>query len=75
MTTIYTGEAPPARLSPRRNPVSALQQAMKFYECSCKGLHTKIEPSNTDASELGSAGYTKRASRSVSFGWSSYQTD
>jgi hypothetical protein len=32
--------------------LNALQQAMKFYECSCKGLHSKIEPSNTDASEL-----------------------
>lgn len=51
VTTIHTGELPPRALS-RDEILTALQQAMKFYECSCKGLHTKIEPSNTDASEL-----------------------
>lgn len=51
VTTIHTGELPPRAMS-RDEILSALQQAMKFYECSCKGLHTKIEPSNTDASEL-----------------------
>jgi AIPR protein len=51
VTTIHTGEVPPRALN-RDEILSALQQAMKFYECSCKGLHTKIEPSNTDASEL-----------------------
>lgn len=51
VTTIHTGEVPPRALT-RDEILSALQQAMKFYECSCKGLHTKIEPSNTDASEL-----------------------
>ncbi|WFU55726.1 AIPR family protein [Bradyrhizobium pachyrhizi] len=51
VTTIHTGELPPRALN-RDEILTALQQAMKFYECSCKGLHTKIEPSNTDASEL-----------------------
>jgi hypothetical protein len=51
VTTIHTGEVPPRALN-RDEILTALQQAMKFYECSCKGLHTKIEPSNTDASEL-----------------------
>ncbi len=51
VTTMHTGELPPRALS-RDEILMALQQAMKFYECSCKGLHTKIEPSNTDASEL-----------------------
>ncbi|MBR1169691.1 AIPR family protein [Bradyrhizobium liaoningense] len=51
LTTIHTGELPPRALA-RDEILTALQQAMKFYECSCKGLHTKIEPSNTDASEL-----------------------
>lgn len=51
ITTLHTGELPPRALS-RDEILSSLQQAMKFYECSCKGLHTKIEPSNTDASEL-----------------------
>lgn len=51
VTTIHTGEVPPRALT-RDEILTALQQAMKFYECSCKGLHTKIEPSNTDASEL-----------------------
>ncbi|WP_050384044.1 AIPR family protein [Bradyrhizobium pachyrhizi] len=51
VTTIHTEELPPRALN-RDEMLTALQQAMKFYECSCKGLHTKIEPSNTDASEL-----------------------
>jgi len=51
VTTVHTGQLPPPALS-RDEIINALQQAMKFYECSCKGLHTKIEPSNTDASEL-----------------------
>lgn len=51
VTTIHTGELPPRALA-RDEILNALQHAMKFYECSCKGLHTKIEPSNTDASEL-----------------------
>ncbi|SDT08859.1 AIPR family protein [Bradyrhizobium canariense] len=51
VTTIHTGDVPPRALT-RDEILNALQQAMKFYECSCKGLHAKIEPSNTDASEL-----------------------
>jgi len=64
VTTIHTGEVPPRALN-RDEILSALQQAMKFYECSCKGLHTKIEPSNTDASELARHIYEAREQISV----------
>ncbi|QOZ06635.1 AIPR family protein [Bradyrhizobium sp. CCBAU 51765] len=64
VTTIHTGELPPRALT-RDEILSALQQAMKFYECSCKGLHTKIEPSNTDASELARYIYEAREQISV----------
>lgn len=64
VTTIHTGEVPP-RVLDRDEILSALQQAMKFYECSCKGLHTKIEPSNTDASELARHIYEAREQISV----------
>ncbi|MGJ5051652.1 AIPR family protein [Bradyrhizobium oligotrophicum] len=64
VTTIHTGELPPRALS-RDEILTALQQAMKFYECSCKGLHTKIEPSNTDASELARHIYEAREQISV----------
>src|SRR5215467_11196729 len=40
VTTIHTGELPPRPLT-RDELLTALQQALKFYECSCKGLHTK----------------------------------
>jgi hypothetical protein len=64
VTTFHTGELPPRALT-RDETLSALQQAMKFYECSCKGLHTKIEPSNTDASELARHIYEAREQISV----------
>lgn len=51
VTTVYTGEVPPRALS-RDEILTAFQQAVRFYECSCKGLHGKIEPSNTEASDL-----------------------
>ena len=51
ITTIYTGEVPP-RLLARDEKLTAIKQALNFYECSSRGLHEHIEPSNTDASDL-----------------------
>ncbi|MCF1504003.1 AIPR family protein [Afifella sp. H1R] len=51
VTTVHTGEVPPRPLT-SDEVVGACRQALRFYECSCKGLHEKIEPSNTDASDL-----------------------
>src|SRR5581483_8229553 len=51
IATVYTGEPTPRALS-RDEILKACQQAMKFYECSRKGLHRQIEPANTDASDL-----------------------
>jgi AIPR protein len=51
IATVYTGEIVPRALS-RDEILKACQQAMKFYECSRKGLHKQIEPANTDASDL-----------------------
>jgi hypothetical protein len=51
ITTIYTGDLVPQPL-PKDDILAACQRAMKFYECSCKGLHRQIEPANTDASDL-----------------------
>ncbi|WP_316197045.1 AIPR family protein [Bradyrhizobium sp. SZCCHNS3053] len=64
VTTIRTGEVPPRTLA-RDEILTALQQAMKFYECSCRGLHTKIEPAATDASELAQHIYEARERISV----------
>ncbi|HZT26472.1 MAG TPA: AIPR family protein [Pseudolabrys sp.] len=64
VTTVHTGELPPRALT-RDEILGAFQQAVKFYECSCKGLHTKIEPSNTDASELARRIYEARERISV----------
>jgi hypothetical protein len=50
-TTAYTGNIVPQTLS-KDGILAACQQAMKFYECSCKGLYKQIEPANTDASDL-----------------------
>jgi hypothetical protein len=51
ITTVHTGEVPPRPLTSEEIR-SALVQAANFYRCSCDGLHTKIEPSNTEASDL-----------------------
>ena len=50
-TTVYSGELPPRRLVADEIR-SALTHAVNFYKCSCDGLHEKIEPSNTEASDL-----------------------
>jgi hypothetical protein len=64
VTTVHTGELPPRPLT-RDEILGSFQQAVKFYECSCKGLHTKIEPSNTDASDLARRIYEARERISV----------
>jgi AIPR protein/abortive infection phage resistance-like protein len=51
ITTIYTGECPP-KVVARDVLLTAVERAARFYEASCKGLHTRIEPANTDASDL-----------------------
>lgn len=51
VTTIHTGDTPP-RAVPRDAVLTAIERAMRFFDASCKGLHTKIEPANTDASDL-----------------------
>jgi hypothetical protein len=51
VTTIHTGECPPKSV-PRDTVISAIERAIRFFDASCKGLHTKIEPANTDASDL-----------------------
>ena len=50
-TTVYSGELPPRRLVADEIR-SALTHAVNFYKCSCDGLHEKIEPANTEASDL-----------------------
>ncbi len=51
VTTIHTGQCPP-RSVPGERVVSAFERAVRFFEASCKGHHAKIEPANTDASDL-----------------------
>jgi AIPR protein/Abortive infection phage resistance protein N-terminal domain len=50
-TTVYAGELPPRRLAAEEIKL-AIMHAVNFYKCSCDGLHEKIEPSNTEASDL-----------------------
>jgi hypothetical protein len=64
VTTVYSGDIPPKPV-PREQLLAAIQQAVRFFECSCKGLHEKIEPSNTDASDLARRIYENRAQLSV----------
>lgn len=59
VTTVFTGEVP-ARAITRDEILTACQQALRFYECGCRGLHEKLEPSNTDASELARRIYEAR---------------
>jgi hypothetical protein len=50
-TTIHTGEVPPVRL-PMADIRSAYERALRFARASMEGLADKLEPSNTDASDL-----------------------
>jgi hypothetical protein len=58
-TTVYTGEVPPRFLT-RDEILGTFRRAVKFYECSCRGLHESIEPSNTDAGDLARQIYNAR---------------
>jgi hypothetical protein len=60
VTTIYTGECPPKPV-PRDVLATAIERAGRFYEASLKGLHTRIEPANTDASDLARKIYESQA--------------
>lgn len=51
VATLYSGEIP-VRAARQDEIFAVCRQALRFYECSCKGLHDRIEPSNTDASDL-----------------------
>jgi len=51
VTTVHTGDVPPRELT-NEEIRGAVGQAANFYRCSCEGLHAKIEPSNTEASDL-----------------------
>jgi hypothetical protein len=50
-TTIHTGDIPPVRL-PMAEIRSAYDRALRFARASMEGLADKLEPSNTDASDL-----------------------
>ncbi len=51
ITTIYKDQSPPAPI--RLDEIRlAADRAVRFFTCSARGLHEKIEPSLTDASEL-----------------------
>ncbi|KZD25691.1 AIPR family protein [Tardiphaga robiniae] len=51
ITTVYLGDATLRQLT-TDEILTACQQAIKFYECSCQELYKQIEPANTDASDL-----------------------
>ena len=65
-TTVYSGELPPRRLVADEIR-SALTHAVNFYKCSCDGLHEKIEPSNSEASDL--APYSRCMTRLTCSKW------
>ncbi|MGL3820647.1 AIPR family protein [Sphingopyxis sp. R3-92] len=50
-TTIHTGEVPPRRLTPAEMR-TAYERALRFAKASVDGLAAKLEPSNSDASDL-----------------------
>ncbi|WP_419729199.1 AIPR family protein [Lichenicola sp.] len=51
VTTIYKDQSPPQAIPVDEIRVAA-DRAVRFFTCSTRGLHEKIEPSLTDASEL-----------------------
>ena len=50
-TTIYLAETPPSRL-PSPDVARAFERALRFAGACLDGLASKLEPSNTDASDL-----------------------
>jgi len=51
VTTVHTGELPSRDLT-HEEVKTAVARAANFYKCSCDGLHARIDPSNTEASDL-----------------------
>jgi hypothetical protein len=51
VTTVHTGELPPRDLT-HEEIQTAVTRAANFYKCSCDGLYARIDPSNTEASDL-----------------------
>ena len=50
-TTIYRGDLPPARI-PAAESARAFERALRFASACVDGLADRLEPSNTDASDL-----------------------
>lgn len=50
-TTLYTGETPPARV-PAADVAQAFKRAFRFANACVAGLASRLEPSNTEASDL-----------------------
>lgn len=50
-TTLHTGDVPPAKL-PAADVSRAFERALRFARAAVDGLADKLEPSNTDASDL-----------------------
>jgi hypothetical protein len=50
-TTLYSGDIPPARIS-AADATRAFERALRFARAAMDGLADKLEPSNTDASDL-----------------------
>jgi hypothetical protein len=50
-TTIYLGETEPGRV-PAADSARAFERALRFASACLEGLASKLEPSNTDASDL-----------------------
>lgn len=51
VTTLFRDQWPPQAV-PLDELRNAAERAVRFFRCSAKGLHEKIEPSNTEASDL-----------------------
>ncbi len=60
VTTIHTGESSPRNV-PKDLLFTAIERAIRFFDASCKGLHSRIEPANTDASDLARRIYERNA--------------
>lgn len=50
-TSLYIGETPPARI-PTSDATRAFERALRFASACVDGLASRLEPSNTDASDL-----------------------
>jgi len=50
-TTIYSGDLPPGK-TPSADVTKALERALRFASACVDGLASKLEPANTDASDL-----------------------